>query len=145
MADTMPSTVIAALLTTINTALTEVDTVSQADFMPAITTTVVACLAVPFSYQAIGDWETLAGSVRIVHRVHLEFWIKHVNGQSATTAQHAFNIGTKAMRALIDADGAGYELDYEAMEYTVDANPVTVNNLPWIVGSLSVGIVTTLE
>lgn len=145
MADVMPSTVIATLLTTINTALTEVDTVSQADFMPAITTGAVACLAVPFSYQAIGNWETLGGSLRIVHRIQLEFWVKHVNGKAATTAEYAMNVGTKAMRALIDADGSGYELDYESMEYAVDANPVTVNNLPWVVGTLTVGIVTTLE
>ncbi len=144
MSDVMPSTVIASLLTTINTALTEVDAVSQSDFMPAITTTAVACLAVPFSYQVIGSFETLDGDLRLVHRVQLEFWVKHVNGKSATTAQYAFDLGTKAMRALIDADGIGYELDYEAMEYTVESNPVTVNNMPWIVGSLAVGVVTTL-
>lgn len=145
MPDTMPYTVTGTLLTTINTALTEVDTVSQSEFMPSITTAAVACLAVPFSYQAIGNWETLGGDMRIVHRVQLEFWVKHINGKAATTAEYAMNVGTKAMRALIDADGTGYELDYESMEYSVDANPVTVNNFPWVVGTLTVGIVTTLE
>lgn len=145
MADVMPYTVIGTMLSVLNTALTEVDTVSQSEFMPPITTTGAACLAVPFSYQAIGNWETLGGSVRIVHRVQFEFWVKHVQGKAATTAETAYNLGTKAIRALIDSDGSGYELDYEAVEYAVDANPVTVNNMPWVVGTLVVGIVTTLE
>ena len=145
MPDTMPYTVAGTLLSTINTALTEVDVVSQSEFMPSITTNGVACLAVPLGYQAIGTWETLGGTLRIVHRIQLEFWVKHVNGKAATTAEYAMNVGTKAMRALIDGDGTGYELDYESMEYAVDANPVTVNNLPWIVGNLTVGVVTTLE
>jgi hypothetical protein len=145
MADVMPTTPIGSMLTVLNTALTEVDMVSQAEFMPAVTTTSVALLAVPFSYQVIGTWETLDGDMRLVHRIQFEFWIKHVQGKSATTAQYAYDLGTKAMRALKDSDGTGYSLDYEPIEYTVDANPVTVNNMPWIVGTLAVGIVTSLE
>lgn len=145
MADTMPTAVVAAMLTIVNTALSEVDSVSQSEFMPAVTTANIALLAVPFSYQVNGSWETLGANMRLVHRVQLEFWVKHVQGQAATTSTRAFDIGTKAMRALIDADGSGYDLDYEPMEYTVDANPITVNNLPWIVGTLVVGVVTSLE
>ena len=146
MADTMPTNVVSAMLTVINTAMSEVDSVSQSEFMPAVTTANIAVLAVPFSYQVNGAWETLGGTMRLVHRVQFEFWVKHVQGQASTTSTRAFDAGTKAMRALIDADGTGgYDLDYEPMEYTVDANPVTVNNLPWIVGSLVVGVVTSLE
>lgn len=145
MADTMPTNVVSAMLTVINTAMSEVDSVSQSEFMPTITTTNIAVLAVPFSYQVNGAWETLGGTMRLVHRVQLEFWVKHVQGQAATTSTRAFDVGTKAMRALIDSDGSGYDLDYEPMEYTVDANPITVNNMPWIVGTLTVGVVTSLE
>ena len=145
MADIMPSTIVATLLSTLNTALSDVDLVSQSNFMPPINTASVALLAVPFSYQVNGAWETLGGTMRQVHRVQLEFWVKHIQGQAATTSALAFDIGTKAMRALINADGTGFDLDYEPMEYTVDANPVTINNLPWLVGTLAVGVVTALE
>lgn len=146
MSDTLLTTVITNVLAHLNTHLTEVDYTSQSEYFPAIQTANTALLAMPFGTETRGEYFDVSGRMKLEHRIPFEFWIKHVNGAAVTTTAAAFDLGCKAIRILQDHDDTDYSLaPGTAIEYSVDANPSVVNNLPWVVATLAVTVVTYQE
>ena len=138
---TVTSSIVNALLSAINTAVSDVDSVSSSDFTPAITTARIAALSPAFELESRFTWETLdVFAVTVTHRVPIELWIKH-DGKSAATMQRARDIGVAAMAALVTADGTGYTLVYdEPVSFTVDPGITTVNSLAWLVATMFVSV-----
>lgn len=138
---TAPSTLVDALLAVILADITDVDTVSSSDFTPAITTAKVAALSPAFELESSFTWESLGGgSIVVTHRIPIEFWVKH-DGKPAQTMQRARNIGASALSALVDKDGAGYELAFDSpVTFTVDPGLTTVNSLSWLVATMFVSV-----
>src|SRR5690606_38388510 len=109
---TAPTSIADAMLSAINAAIADVDTVSSTEFTPAITTTKIAALSPAFDLESRFSWETFDGAeVVVIHRIPLEFWVKH-DGKTTYTMTRARNIGTEAINALVAADGTGYELEF---------------------------------
>lgn len=138
---TATSTLVDAMLAVILADVADVDTVSSADFTPAITTRSIAALSPAFELESSYTWETLGGgSIVVSHRIPIEFWVKH-DGKPAATMQRARDIGASAMSALIDNDGTGYELAFdEPVSFTVDPGLTTVNSLSWLVATMFVSV-----
>ena len=138
---TATSTLVDAMLAVILADVAGVDTVSSADFTPAITTRSIAALSPAFELESSYTWETLGdGSIVVSHRIPIEFWVKH-DGKPAATMQRARDIGASAMSALIDNDGTGYELAFdEPVSFTVDPGLTTVNSLSWLVATMFVSV-----
>lgn len=146
MTDTAVTTVIDNILTHLDTHLSEVDYKSRTEFFPVMQTTNTAVLAMPFGMTTTATFLALSGSWRLVHRIPFEFWIKHVNGAASTSTAAAFDLGYKAIRVLQDHDETDFSLDADTpLEWTVDPNPSTINNLPWLVATLVVPAVTYQE
>jgi hypothetical protein len=144
--DTALTTVIDNVLTHLNTHLTEVDYTSRTEYFPTIQTGNTALLAMPFGTSTVGEYFDVSGRMRLSHRVPFEFWIKHINGQASTSTAAAFDLGYKAIRVLQDHDDTNFSLTPgEVIEYTVDANPTIINNMYWLVATLSVPLVTYQE
>lgn len=107
MSDT--SAVVAAMVDVLRTALPEVDAWDTAGYLPAITTQRVALVATALGHSDAG-YLTSAGWMRVVHRPRFEFWVRVDMGDAAGCVTTARDIGYRAMRALVAADGAGYTL-----------------------------------
>ena len=90
---TAPTSIADAMLSAINAAISDVDTVSSTEFTPAITTAKIAALSPAFELESRFQWETLdSADVVVIHRIPLEFWVKH-DGKVTNTMTRARNIG----------------------------------------------------
>ena len=143
---TTPSSIVDAMLTAINAAVVDVDTVSASDFAPAIGTARIAALSPAFEVESRFQWETFDGSeVVAIHRLPIEFWVKH-DGKPAATMQRARDIGASALAALVAADGTGYELVFdEPVSFSVDPGLTTINSLSWLVATMFVSVRDAIE
>lgn len=138
---TTPSVIVNAMLTAINAAVADVDSVSSSDFTPAITTAKIAALSPAFEVESRFVWESMSASeIVAVHRVPIEFWVKH-DGRPAATMQRARDIGASALAALVSADGTGYELVFDdPVTFSIDPGLTTVNSLSWLVATMFVSV-----
>lgn len=138
---TAPTTLVNALLAVILADIADVDTVSSSDFTPAITTAKVAALSPAFELESSFTWEALGtAEIVAVHRIPIEFWVKH-DGKPAATMQRARDVGAAALLALVNNDGAGYELAFDSpVTFTVDPGLTTVNSLSWLVATMFVSV-----
>ena len=142
---TAPTSIADAMLSAINAAIADVDTVSSTEFTPAITTTKIAALSPAFDLESRFLWESLGGAeVVVIHRIPIEFWVKH-DGKATHTMTRARNIGTDAINALVAADGTGYELLFDdPVTFAVDPAFVTINSVAWLVATMFVSVRDTL-
>ena len=142
---TAPTSIADAMLSAINTAIADVDSVSSTEFTPAITTAKIAALSPAFDLESRFQWETFDGAeVVVIHRIPLEFWVKH-DGKTTHTMTRARNIGTEAINALVAADGTGYELEFaDPVTFAVDPAFTTVNSVAWLVATMFVSVRDTL-
>jgi len=138
---TAPTTLVNALLAVILADIADVDTVSSSDFTPAITMAKVAALSPAFELESSFTWEALSDDgIVVTHRIPIEFWVKH-DGKPAATMQRARDIGASALSALVNNDGAGYELAFDSpVTFTVDPGLTTVNSLSWLVATMFVSV-----
>ena len=142
---TAPTSIADAMLSAINAAVADVDTVSSTEFTPAITTSKVAALSPAFDLESWFQWESFDGTeVVVIHRIPIEFWVKH-DGKTTNTMTRARNIGTSAINALVAADGTGYELLFDdPVTFSVDPVFRTVNSVAWLVDTMFVSVRDTL-
>ena len=142
---TAPTSIADAMLSAINAAIADVDTVSSTEFTPAITTTKIAALSPAFDLESRFQWESLGGAeVIVIHRIPIEFWVKH-DGKTTNTMTRARNIGTDAINALVAADGTGYELLFDdPVTFAVDPAFVTINSVAWLVATMFVSVRDTV-
>ena len=142
---TAPTSIADAMLSAINAAIADVDTVSSTEFTPAITTAKIAALSPAFDLESRFQWETFDGAeVVVIHRIPIEFWVKH-DGKTTNTMTRARNIGTDAINALVAADGTGYELLFDdPVTFAVDPAFVTINSVAWLVATMFVSVRDTL-
>jgi hypothetical protein len=142
---TAPTSIANAMLSAINAAIADVDTVSSTEFTPAITTQKIAALSPAFDLESRFQWETLDGAeVIVIHRIPLEFWVKH-EGVTTNTMTRARDIGASAINALVAADGTGYELLFDdPVTFAVDPAFVTINSVAWLVATMFVSVRDTL-
>lgn len=134
---------IASAIATVVDGVTGVDYASSTDYMPGVQTQSIAALVVPMSQASSGDIHmTLAGGkVEMVHRLPVEFWVKHAQGSASTTMQRAANIGTLAIAALLASDGSGYSLaPGSTFEETIDNTFIEVGGQPYLVATLIVPV-----
>jgi hypothetical protein len=138
---TATSTLVDAMLAVLLADIADIDTVSSADFTPAVTTRSIAALSPAFELESSFAWESLGGGeIVVTHRIPIEFWVKH-DGKPTATMQRARDIGASAMAALVDNDGTGYELAFdEPVSFTVDPGLTTVNSLSWLVATMFVSV-----
>lgn len=142
---TAPTSIADAMLSAINAAIADVDTVSSTEFTPAITTTKVAALSPAFDLESRFQWETFDGAeVVVIHRIPLEFWVKH-DGRTTNTMTRARDIGASAVNALVAADGTGYELVFDdPVTFSVDPAFTTINSVSWLVATMFVSVRDTV-
>ena len=142
---TAPTSIANAMLSAINAAISDVDTVSSTEFTPAITTAKVAALSPAFDLESRFQWETFdGGEVVCIHRVPIEFWVKQ-DGKTTNTMTRARDIGASAIAALVAADGTGYELLFDdPVTFSVDPAFTTVNSVAWLVATMFVSVRDTL-
>lgn len=138
---TAPTTIVNAILSAIDAGVADVDTTSSTDFTPAITTRSVAALSPAFELASSFEWDTLGiNEIVATHRIPVEFWVKH-DGKPAATMQRARDVGASALSALVNNDGAGYELAFDSpVTFTVDPGLTTVNSLSWLVATMFVSV-----
>ena len=138
---TAPTSIANAMLSAINAAVADVDTVSSTEFTPAITTAKIAALSPAFDLESRFQWETFdGGEVVCIHRVPIEFWVKH-DGKTTNTMTRARDIGSSAIAALVAADGTGYELLFDdPVTFSVDPAFTTVNSVAWLVATMFVSV-----
>ena len=142
---TAPTSIADAMLSAINAAISDVDTVSSTEFTPSITTAKIAALSPAFDLESRFQWETLDGAdVVVIHRIPLEFWVKH-DGKTTYTMTRARNIGAEAINALVAADGTGYELLFDdPVTFSVDPALTTINSVAWLVATMFVSVRDTV-
>jgi hypothetical protein len=81
-----------------------------------------------------------------VHRLRFELWVKHVNGQAATTAARAREFGRDAAKLIYASDGTGYMIaPEEVLTWDVDEFLTELNNVSWLVGTLVVPVLNEEE
>jgi hypothetical protein len=136
---------VSAIVTAMATALNKlawIDTVSTDDFVPAVTVSSVACMIVPFEQETAVTLDSLdADAAVMVHRITVEFWVKHAQGQAAITMQKARDAGTLAIIQLMADDGTGYVLARDVtFAERIEPAFVTHANTPWLIASLVVPI-----
>ncbi len=130
-----------ALVDAVIAGVADVDYGSASEFLPAVQTSKVAVLAVPFAQSTTFDLETLdAGELVATHRIRLEFWTKHTQGAASVTMQRARDVATSAMAVLIANDGDDYELAAQPAEETVDPAMVQYSQASWLVSVLMVPV-----
>lgn len=135
-------TSITTAIATVLNALDWVDKVSADEFVPSVVTTTCSAFIVPFGQKTRVLPDVLDGNViTLTHWLTVEFWVQHKQGAAATTMQVARDAGAKAIAALIDNDGSGYDLarDY-GFEEQIDPAPVTHMGVPWVIVSLRVPV-----
>jgi hypothetical protein len=137
---------VAAIVSTIEAGLPEVDSASTAGYLPAVDTQNVALIATALGHADDGYYYS-AGWMHVVHRVRLEFWVKFDVGDAATCIALTRNIGYRAMRALVAADvTGGYTLaasgDGAVMTGSVDPTPLDPGNsgIPFLRYTLTVPV-----
>jgi len=135
------TSIAAALASTLLAGLTEVDTASTSSFYPALNTASVGLVVSPFGQETTYSAQTFGGSALAVHRIPLEFWVRHTQGDEAATMQRARDVATQAVAVLLANDGAGYELARDVgIEERVDQTVTQVANAPWVVVALIVPV-----
>lgn len=133
---------IATALAEVLDGLSWIDEASADSFMPAVTVQSCAAFVVPFGQEATSEPIDLAGHVhRVIYRLPVEFWIKHVSGDQATTMRIARDAGTLAIAAILADDGNGYAVARDAgFEERIEPAFVQHGNANWLVASLIVPI-----
>lgn len=91
---------VATQLRSILGALSDVDTSSQADYAPMVTTQKIALLIVPFQLTGAMGFLTVNTKIVHAHEIPCEFWIKVNSGDVATAVSRGHNICLQAMRLL---------------------------------------------
>jgi len=141
------SSIAAELLT-----MDEVDYASVNDYLPAIKTSrgKAAALIIPFGQRGETQIFDLVGGTLVgTYRIPVEFWIKHEQGEVATTMQMARDIGARAMRCLVAANlrgDVGFELDPGTpFEEVVNDTPVSTGNQPYVISRLTVPVSIVIE
>jgi len=135
-------TEIAGSIVTVLAGLSWVDAASASEYLPAAITSDVCAFVVPYNQETRAVPDSLGGDgITMIHSLTVEFWVKHVNGQTAMTMQRARDAGTLAIAALLAHDGEGYSIAREyGFEERIDPAPVTHMGVPWLVSSLRVPV-----
>jgi hypothetical protein len=121
-------------------AISYVDSTSVSDFLPAVTTQSATLLALPMGQRDAFTAFTLS-TLGSVHRLRFELWVKHAQGQAATTMARAREFGRDAARLLYASDDDGYMIaPEEAVTYEVDEILTEVHSVSWLVGTLVVPV-----
>ena len=135
---------VAAVVSTIE----GVDRCSVTDFTPALNTQAIAAMIVPMGQSSAGRIvSTLSNRyLEMTTTLPVEFWVKHAQGDPATTMRRARNVGTDAIAALLAADGTGYELapDAEITE-SIESAFVEVSGQPYLVATVRIPIRNVVE
>ena len=77
--------------------LSDVDYGSVSDFYPAVQTQKIAVIALPFAQASTSEPESFGtGELVMIHRLRLEFWVKHTQGTADATMQRARDVATEA-------------------------------------------------
>lgn len=133
---------ICAALVEVLSRLEPVTFASADEFLPPVGNMDVCAFVVPFEQTTTAQPDVLGGGyIVLTHRLSVEFWIQHRNGQAAITMQIARDIGGAAIAALLRADGDGYSIarDY-AFEERIEPQFVTHLGVPWLVSTLRVPV-----
>jgi hypothetical protein len=135
-------TSITAAIVAVLESLDWIDMASADEFVPSVMTTTCSAFVVPFDQETHVLPDVLDGNViTLTHWLTVEFWVQHKQGAAAVTMQVARDAGAKAIAALINNDGSGYDLarDY-AFEERIDSAPVTHMGVPWVIVQLRVPV-----
>ena len=96
-------TSIADAIQTLLLALADVDQASTETFLPAVTTAKAAVIMAPFGQRDAFQFADLSGdNFAGLQRIPVQIWVKHTNGQEATVADRAREMGLNAAKTLID-------------------------------------------
>ena len=133
---------ITGAMVTVLDALTWVDSAADDTFQPGVTVASCCALVVPFGQEATSEPIGLTGAThRVIHRIPVEFWVKHTSGAQATTMEIARDAGTLAMVALLKSDGTGYSLARDVgFEERIEPAFVQHGNANWLIATLVVPI-----
>lgn len=131
-----------ALKTTLLNGLSDVDYASIDEFLPPIKTRKVALIIVPNGQETSIRFESLAATtLHFTHRIPCEFWVKHTQGDAATTQQRARDIARLAAVELAQNDGSSYDLDFDlAVESQIADQYIEVGGVPFLVVTLLVPV-----
>lgn len=135
-------TSIADAIKTLLLALDEVDQASTESFLPAVTTTKAAVIMAPFGQRDAFTFADVSGAnFAAVQRIPAQIWVKHTNGQEATVADRAREVGLNAAKTLMANDGSGYMLaPDEAITAEVEEFMIDVGGIPYLLVRLSIPV-----
>lgn len=114
---------------------------STVDFLPPAGQADVCALLVPFEQASTATADSLGDTITLMHRLTVEFWVQHRNGEAARTMRLGRDAGTLAITALLAHDGDGFTVAREyGFEERIEPQFVTHLNVPWLVVSLRVPV-----
>lgn len=125
-----------SLIDVLTAALSEIDAADAAGYEPAIESQSIALIGTALGHSDEGHVYSM-GWVQTVHHIRLELWTKFDQGDAAACITRARDVGHRAIKALVAADGTGaYNLMAAgtgvAIMAATDSQMLVVNSAPYI-------------